>query len=88
LLSYDEGTCSRTISSLYCIGVPPTEPYVVEYVIGLFALDLIMILPLWIVVVVFPVIAAPLYVGETAPSVQPNVTVRLLEVDAACVIRA
>ena len=70
------------------MAVPPDELYAVAYVTDPSASLRITTLWLPVVAVVFPVTALPDDVHATVPSVHPRVMVRLLEVEAACVIRA
>tara|TARA_R100000306_G_C4343417_1_gene126413 strand:+ start:451 stop:756 length:306 start_codon:yes stop_codon:yes gene_type:complete len=75
------------ISSAYCIAGDPELLYTVAYVTGEALSTANSDVCVWLVVVVFPVTAAPLRLMVTASSVQPIVTVTLLDVPAAVVIR-
>lgn len=77
------------IVNVYCIDVAPVLAYVVEYVMGDAESIKQNTSPPSLLVVVFPVIAGNgVSVGVSPDSVQPMVTVRLLFVVAARVIRA
>jgi hypothetical protein len=65
----------------------PTLVYDVAYVTGDALSTDSNAVPVWLVVVVFPVTAAPLRLIVTVSSVHPNDTVTLLDVAAAVVIR-
>ncbi len=82
-----QGTNSTTARRLNCIVVAPTLAYAVVTVIAVPASARTSALPVPYDVVVLPVIAVPACVSATV-SVHPVVTVRLLELVAARVMRA